>query len=43
MKRPIVKICNPCAGTGFKLKSAQPIKFKPCNRCGGKGGKVAKP
>lgn len=40
MPRHIVKLCANCGGTGFRLASAQPIKFKPCNKCSGRGGRT---
>ncbi len=40
MTRRIVKICRKCAGTGFRIASVQPLKFKPCNKCCGRGGRT---
>jgi len=36
----IIKICWKCCGTGFRVASAQPLKFKFCNKCCGRGGKT---
>lgn len=36
----VVEICWACGGSGFHLKSAGPITFKPCFMCYGKRGKT---
>lgn len=39
----VVKLCKKCGGAGFKVKTANPLRFKICTKCNGRGGRVASP
>lgn len=38
----IVKRCSKCGGAKWKLASAKPITFVCCNKCQGRGGRMAR-
>lgn len=37
----IVKRCKKCGGAKWKLVTVKPIAFKVCNKCQGRGGRIA--
>jgi hypothetical protein len=37
----VVHYCLACGGSGFHLKSAKPVTFKPCWMCYGRRGLTA--
>lgn len=41
--RRISKICKRCRGAGRRLASASPLRYVPCCKCGGYGGRVIAP
>ncbi len=38
----IIKICRKCGGAGWRLVAVKPISFRPCSKCGGRKGRIAR-